>query len=303
MYRFSKLLVNLALDEQDEALLVYTSKVAAMAKAEKIYVVHVSGNLEVPEEVRREYPSILEPTDEFIVADMEEKVRAYLKTPEKTSIVVSAFNGNSLDELLRLVTQKDIDLIITGRRPEVKESGTLAEKLTRKAPCSVLTVPCCTTGDFSSILLPVDFSEHSRYAVEVATAWVKAAGAASIDAVNVYRVPIGFHKSGKSYDQFAGIMMNNARREYEVFTGGMDLRGVSLKPHFILNDNVTKGILEAVVNNNSSIVVMASRGRGGGMASLLGTTTERILSQTDIPLLAVKQKGSGMGLLQLLLEI
>jgi nucleotide-binding universal stress UspA family protein len=303
MYRFNKILVNLALDDQDEALLTYAVNVAELSQPEKIYVVNLSENLDVPEEVRREYPSILEPTDEYIVGDMQDKVKAYLKVPEKTTIDVSAFEGNPLDELLRLVAQKDIDLIITGRRPEVKESGTLAEKLTRKAPCSVITIPCCTLGGFDDILLPVDFSEHSMYAVDVATAWAKASGAKSINLVNVYKVPIGFYKTGKSYDQFAEIMMNNARKEYDKFIQGIDLRGITLTPNFILNDNISKGILEFIEKNNVDLIIMASRGRSDGVASLLGTTTERVLSLTDTPLLAVKQKGSGMGLLQLLLEL
>ncbi len=303
MYRFKKILVNLALDDQDEALLNYAAKVADLAQSEKIYVVHVAESLDLPEEVKKEYPSMLGPTDEFIVADIEEKAQSYLKATEKTTIDISVPHGNPLDELLRLVTQKDIDLIITGRRPEVRESGTLAEKLTRKAPCSVLTVPCCTTGDFHNILLPVDFSEHARYAVDVATAWAKAAGAKSINVINVYRVPMGFYKTGKSYDQFAEIMKNNARKEYDTFIQDIDLRGITLTPNFILNDSVSKGILETLDDHNVDLLVMASRGRSDGIASLLGTTTERVLSKTDTPLLAVKEKGSGKGLLQMLLEL
>jgi nucleotide-binding universal stress UspA family protein len=303
MYRFNKMLVNLALDDQDEALLTYAVNVAGLSQPEKIYVVHLSKNLDLPEEVRREYPSILEPTDEYIVGDMEEKVKAILKVPDKTTIDINAIEGNPLDELLRLIVQKDIDLVITGRRPEVKESGTLAEKLTRKAPCSVLTITCCTLGGFNDILLPVDFSEHSMYAVDVATAWAKASGAKSIDIVNVYKVPIGYYKTGKSYEQFAEIMKNNTRKEYDKFIQDIDLRGITPTPNFILNENVSKGVLEAVEKHSADLVIMASRGRSDGVASLLGTTTERVLSQTDTPLLAVKQKGSGIGFLRLILEI
>ena len=303
MNRFKKILVNLALDDQDEALLAYAGKVAVLSGADKIYVVHVSGQLDIPEEIRAQYPAMLEPADEFIASEMKEKVKSFLDAPGTVSVDVDVYSGNPLDEILKLAARKDIDLLVTGRKPEVKESGSLAEKLTRKAPCSVLTVTCCTIGSFERILLPVDFSENSLYALDVASAWASAAGSRSLDILNVYRVPAGFHKTGKSYDEFAEIMKKNAAREYEKFIKDTDLRGVEASPHFLLNDNFSRGILQAIDERFTDLVVMASRGRSGVITSLLGSATERILSQTDVPLLAVKQKGSGIGLLKLLLEI
>ena len=303
MQRFKRVLVNLALDDQDEALLAYTNKIVGPAKSEKVYVVHLADNLEVPEEIRSRYQSILEPTDEFIAGDIQDKIKRYLTAGVDTEVLVMSKHGSALDEILRLAVQKDADLLVVGRRPEVKESGTLAEKLTRTAPCSVLTVPCCTTGDFGKVLLPLDFTEHSGHAVDIATAWGSTLKTKTIFPLCVYHVPPGFHKTGKTYEEFAEIMEHNARNDYEKFIKGMDLRGVKLEPHFVLGDNIARTILEESEKTRADLLVMGTRGRSGGVAALLGTTTERVLSHTDIPLLAVKQKGSGIGLLQMLLEL
>ncbi|MBN2078903.1 MAG: universal stress protein [Spirochaetes bacterium] len=303
MQRFKRVLVNLALDDQDEALLSYTNKIVGPAKSEKVYAVHLADNLEVPEEIRSQYQSILEPADEFIAGEIREKIKLRLTAGVDTDVLVISKHGSALDEILRLAVEKDVDLIVVGRRPETKESGTLAEKLTRTAPCSVLTVPCCTTGDFGKILLPLDFTENAGYAFDVATAWGAALKAKTIFPLCVYNVPAGFHKSGKTHEQFAAIMEKNARNEYEKFIKVMDLRGVALEPRFVLGDNIAKTILDEILKTHAELLVMGTRGRSGGVASLLGTTTERVLSQTDIPLLAVKQKGSGIGLLRMLLEL
>ena len=48
---------------------------------------------------------------------------------------------------------------------------------------------------------------------------------------------------------------------------------------------------------------MGARGRRAGAAVLLGSVTEHLINTTTVPLLAVKKKGSGMSILDALLEL
>jgi len=48
---------------------------------------------------------------------------------------------------------------------------------------------------------------------------------------------------------------------------------------------------------------MGARGRKAGAGVLLGSTTEHLIKTTTVPLLAVKEKGAGMGLLDAILKL
>jgi nucleotide-binding universal stress UspA family protein len=48
---------------------------------------------------------------------------------------------------------------------------------------------------------------------------------------------------------------------------------------------------------------MGARGRKAGAGVLLGSVTEHLIKTTTVPLMAVKEKGTGMGLLDALLRL
>jgi nucleotide-binding universal stress UspA family protein len=48
------------------------------------------------------------------------------------------------------------------------------------------------------------------------------------------------------------------------------------------------------------LVAVGARGRTAAAALLLGSVTEQLIRSTEIPLIAVKKKGTGMGLLDAL---
>ncbi len=302
MYRFNKLLIDLTDEEQDLYLLQYALKIAKLADSSKIFITKTVEEEHIPDEIKNTYQE-LKSSKENIKKYIDSAIGEHKGLHDFGKYSVEILEGNHLDEILKSILNNDIDMVITGRKPEIKESATFAEKLARKATCSVLTVPCCIFSDFSKILVPVEFSEHCGYALDVATAVAKARNISEIQAVHFYKVPIGFHKTGKSYEEFAGIMKNNSQKEYEKFIKDIDTKGVNINIKYRLNNKVDKGILEMLDETKSDLIVMASRGRNSGMASLLSTGTERVLSHTSMPLLAVKPKGSGLSLIKALLEI
>ncbi len=62
-------------------------------------------------------------------------------------------------------------------------------------------------------------------------------------------------------------------------------------------------ILEEVTNQNADLVILGTRGRGIGASILLGSVTESVLENIEVPVLAVKQKGKNLNLLGALLEL
>lgn len=303
MYRYKRLMVCLNMCDGDKSTIEYAAMISRMAQSESVRFVHVIGNPDIPEALLAEYPDLTETGDEHLRARMTEIVTAHFNGHPGAEVVYKIIEGSPLWELLRLAGQKDIDLILVGRKPADRIGGALAEKLARKVPCSVLIVPNGFEPRIEKILIPVDYSEHSAQAMDVATAFASSCGLSDIACLYAYRVPIGYGKTGKTYEEFAEVMKTHAERDYRTFIRDCDLKGISVSSSFLLADRPADGIRKVIEEQQSDLVVIGARGRSAVAAVLLGSVTERLIQTTNVPLLAVKKKGSGMGFLEALLKL
>jgi hypothetical protein len=71
------------------------------------------------------------------------------------------------------------------------------------------------------VLVPVDFSKHSTLALEQAMELANNEQA-HITCVNVYSVPSGYSKTGKSYEEFAEIILNHSKKDFASFISKYD---------------------------------------------------------------------------------
>ena len=70
------------------------------------------------------------------------------------------------------------------------------------------------------------------------------------------------------------------------------------------DEDPARAIQEAAISNGVDLVVVGSRGRGSAAAEfVLGSVTEDLIGSLSMPMLAVKRKGAGMGLLEALLNL
>ena len=303
MYRYKRLLVGLSLANQDGASISYAAMVSQLAKSEKVYFVHVASSFDIPEDLTREYPDLIQPIDETAERTMRELVGKYFDGNPEAQIEYEVEEGSPLIELLRRAKQLQIDLIIMRKRRKPTASGTLLERIARKAPCSVLFVPEGCQARFTNILVPIDFSDSSANAMDVALAFASSSGIKKIYCVHIYEVPIGYYKTGKSYEHFAKIIKGHAEKQYRDFMDKIDLKGVSVIPIFELAKQERKGIEAAAKEHQADLLIMGARGRKAGAGVLLGSVTEDLIRTSNIPLLAVKKKGTGMSILDALLKL
>jgi nucleotide-binding universal stress UspA family protein len=304
MYRYNRLLVGISFAQQDGASIRYAALMSRMARSEKVIFLHVASTLDIPEDLLEEYPELFQPVDRYAKQQMEALVGRYFDGHPDTQISYEVVEGSPLIEFLRLAKEEEIDVIVMRKRRRPTASGALFEKLARKAPCSVLFVPEGSRAWFRTILVPVDFSENSVDAMEAAVAIASAsADIQEVHCLHVYSVPIGYSKTGKSYREFAEIMKGHAERNYREFIEKIDLKGLSVTPLYRLAKKEYKGIEEVIKERQASLVVIGARGRKAGAGILLGSVTEHFIKTTTVPLLAVKRKGTGMGLLDALLKL
>ena len=303
MYRYKRLLVGLSLWKQDGSSIRYAAMISKLAQSEKITFLHVASPPDIPEELHKEFPDLAGPVDDSVRQEMEEIVSKHFDGYPDTQLEYIVAEGSPLIELLRRAKEYDIDLIVMRKRREPTASGTLFEKLARKAPCSVLFVPEGSKAWFTEILVPVDFSENSMDAMEVAVTLALAAGLKEIHCLHVYNVPLGYYKTGKSHEEFAEIMKGHAEKNLQEFMKKVDLKGLTVTPIFKLEKREYKGIEEVIEEHEIYLLVIGARGRRAGAGVMLGSVTEHLIRTTTIPLLAVKRKGTGMSLLEALLRL
>ena len=302
MYRYKKLMVSLTLDDHDANLIKYAGFVSNMADSDEIIFMYVSDHLDIPGEIKKIYPEILAPVNEAAEKRMRQIVNDHFTGSPNTRLTFKVAEGQRLAALIACSKDRDIDLAIVATHQEDDAGNNyLAEKLARKAFCSVLILPENVPARLKHVLVAVDFSENALDALDVGSAFAKAAGLEFINTVNTYWVPKGYYKTGKDYDEFAEIMLDNAKARSRKLYAGADLKGLGVKPFFLLNKNVAQGIQQFADNRDADLVVVGARGRSGEISAiLLGSVTETLIRQMNKPLLAVKKKGEGLNILEAL---
>ena len=137
-----------------------------------------------------------------------------------------------------------------------------------------------------SILSPVDFSEHARHALR----WAGALAARFQSRLTVVTVvdPLLAEAARIRFGQdLAKSETEPALREFVAATwaGGA---GAAVQTVFkTLIGKPADAILEAATTDTADLIVVGTQGLGGFRKWLLGSTTERLLRRTHVPVLAV----------------
>ena len=300
MYRFKDVLVGVALDAYDETVLDYASLMAFMATADRVRFVHVRPSPLATGGMYQEYMTSLDESAAQARERLHAVVAEHYHGPSATTTERTLRDGNPLAELLRVTRADDVDLVVVGKD---HTGGALAEKLARKAPCSVLIVPDTVPERVERVLVPVDFSDHAADAVDVAAAFADAAGLSELHVLHVYTVPPTYLELGKTYDQARADLEARAREALGAFLDGLDLRGLAVAEHLAASDDVYAAVEDQVGRVGADLVVIGTRGRTAGAAVLLGSVAERTVRTAPVPVVAVKRKGATLSLLDALFEL
>lgn len=291
----SRIMIGLDLSEMDETVIQYAREfVNTMSGVEVVYFVHVVKSLELPEEIRKKYGDLLLPNDEAIKHGMQSEVEKHFGATEKLEVVYEVLEGEPLKQLLHWSRVKLVELIIAGKKKKENGTGITMEKLARKSPCSILFVTESRAAAPKKFLIPIDFSKRTDYVFEMARSLKSNIPDAVFVCQNVVDVPVGYYKIGKSFEEFAEIMKENAMKKWEQYGSTHDLSDLSVEVHFSINhkDNIAKIIFNYAKEADVDIIIMGSKGQTDAAAFLLGSVAEKLISYDyDIPLFLVKRQG------------
>jgi nucleotide-binding universal stress UspA family protein len=286
MHRFQHLTVALNRTAADAGLLDYAAMVVRLGTALQVRFLHVLTDAESAEK------------DEVVAESLRAAAMGRLGDGKtQPAFEFDVLRGPLLDSLLTHATRHNTDLLLIGHRGDVPARCALARRLAMKAPCSVWLVPEGSPPTLERILVPVDFSEPSADALQVATEMAKAADHGECLALHVY-----FNEAHATYEAYEQVLRGQEREAFEEFVEPLDLHGIRVTPLFEEGVRIADVVNRIADSRKCDLVMMATRGRSRSAAILLGSVTEQAIEHTRRPLLVVKHYGRQIGLVRALVE-
>jgi nucleotide-binding universal stress UspA family protein len=169
--------------------------------------------------------------------------------------------------------------------------GSVAEKVVRHAPCSVLTVRHDgNLQPFRHVLCPVDFSASSRQAMELAAELV-APGGAGITLLHVLELPIAFSGEPRLPELYRDLDKRSADLLDEWTTQLRTKTSVPVTARSRIGG--AGGETLAVIDDDRTfdLVVMGSHGRSGIARALLGSAAEKVVRHARCPVVVARGRG------------
>jgi nucleotide-binding universal stress UspA family protein len=194
-----------------------------------------------------------------------------------TTMLVDGYADEVLPEV---ASQREANLIVVGTHGHTGFTrlrlGSVAERVVRNGSCSVLVVREGTAParHYRKILVPTDFSEPSKNALEAALG--VAAPESVIEALHVWMMPTG--------DQFAFAAPEGTEAQLRQFSESVQRTGMQwIEPYraqapnlsFVeICDSPAAGIQRHLDAGEHDLVVMGSRGHRGIKRWILGSVAE-----------------------------
>ncbi len=146
---------------------------------------------------------------------------------------------------------------------------------------------------FTHILVPTDGSQFSRDAVNKAVALAKENGA-KVTALYVKLPPPAHYWSHVIWvnlpepSVFEEFSEKEAQEALEVVEGACREAGVKCNKLSVTNEHVYQAIIDEATAGECDLIFMASHGRRGVDALVLGSETHKVLTHSKIPVLVFR---------------
>ncbi len=312
MNPLKKVLVCLDATEMDATLIQFAAFVAQAESVESIHFVNVIMKTQLPSKLRKEFPDLMEKALVDRRRELEKKVIEHFDLTLDVKVKIAVEQGPlPSKQILDLADKHNIDVIVVGRKKNLRNNSVVTQRLARRASCSLLIVPEREYTSIRKLMVATDFSKDSVGAMNAAidTATREAVRGNQIEVIchHSYQVPVGYHYTGKSFEESAHVMEENARKRYKRFIHQVDTKDIKVIPSFSLakGDDLVTSIYETAVDYQVDFVVIGGKGKTASTALFpIGTNTEKLISvDTEIPLLVVRSKHKNAGIINMLQRI
>lgn len=139
------------------------------------------------------------------------------------------------------------------------------------------------------IIVPIDFSEHSEYALQAAAILAKKNNA-EILALHMLELSNAIISSSGSETQNETIFyLQLAEQKFNDFLDKDYLEGVAVTS-IIKHFKVFSEVNQVAKEHNADLIIMGSHGASGLKEVFVGSNTEKVVRHSEIPVLILKQR-------------
>jgi nucleotide-binding universal stress UspA family protein len=293
MEQFRRLGFFLNESPADEVTLAFAGGFASLAGCESVLCIHVRG------------PAKSADAPDPDPAEFDRRIRTKLPADVASRTKVEVHTGSGIPEVLRSARDLELDLIVLGRRLPADQMGigSAFNRLARKSPCNVLVVPEHARPHFARMLVPVDGSEHAKRALRTAIAIAKASGHDRPQVVvqSIYTVGYGYQYSGLDFHDAGRRLEEVTRKDLDKFLADVDTAHIDFETVCTCSERPEAAIQDLASARKMDVIVVGSRGATSPAVALLGSTAERVLMSSPLPVMIVKRKGETTRFLDVLL--
>ncbi|MCB0504569.1 MAG: universal stress protein [Cyclobacteriaceae bacterium] len=306
MQPIRKILIALDHSSLDHELVDYAKFFVDISEVTDVHFIH-EVNIKLSSKLKKDFPDLEKNAIEQRREEIEELIQKHFNPKRVVTHKLTITNDDSgIKPFINAIKEEGIDMVMVGTKQPKDGGGTFTHRIARRAQCHVLTVPIGgsehlkRTNKYKKLLVPIDFSEHSKQALERAILMAsRIQDPVEIICQNVFTVPSGYHYSGKTREEFAELMKKHAMDTYKQFISKIDTKGIEIKPVFSddLDEDKTTDIRGLAKKEKVDGIIIGSRGKTTA-ALILGSVAEKLVRvENKFPLLIVRKKGDSEGFL------
>jgi nucleotide-binding universal stress UspA family protein len=139
------------------------------------------------------------------------------------------------------------------------------------------------------IIVPIDFSEHSEYALKTAAKLAKKANAELLVLHMLELSDIILTETDSQQQQKAVFFLKLVEQKFETFLDKEYLKDVNVTP-IVKHYKVFSEVNDVAKEHDADIIVMGSHGTSGFKEFFVGSNTERVVRNSETPVLVIKNE-------------
>jgi len=149
---------------------------------------------------------------------------------------------------------------------------------------------------YRSILVPVDYSEHSKASVRYAAQLASTVGA-SLHLVHVWDRPtyasdaVLVRRQGEENVPLAELIQKNAEQDMKDFLASLSLPASLTVTHELCSGDPAGTLVTKLKTGSYDLIVVGTHGRTGFAHLLLGSVAEKLVRLSPVPVLTVPPVG------------
>jgi nucleotide-binding universal stress UspA family protein len=291
MPKFNKILFATDFSRFAEDAFPFAVRLTRMFGA-KLHLLHVISSKE---------EDINKAMDKKVVEEITESVYKEFKSLTNNSdlkkdqfIARTLVSPSAAQGILDYISKNNIDLIVIGTYGRGWSGpfflGTVAERITRHAPCPVLTVSKKSNEEVYNILVPIDFSEYSKRALMMAKelAHRYKARLSLLHVIETSNYPSFYDIHGFEVKKLVKRTKDRSPNILKKFID--DLPGPKVEADtYVVVGQAAFQVIKFINDYKPDLVVISSHGLSDIDYFSLGSVADKVIKRAACPVLALKQ--------------